>query len=43
MESKEIVKKMGVWNNGFLHLLINLGLLALALYLCIDAGENNFT
>ena len=43
MESKEIVKKMGVWNNGFLHLLINLGLLVLALYLCIDAGENNFT
>ena len=43
METKEIVKKMGVWNNGFLHLLINLGLLALALYLCIDAGENNFT
>ena len=43
MESKEIVKKMGVWNNGFLHLLINLGLLALALYLCIDASENNFT
>ncbi len=43
MESKEIVKKMGVWNNGFLHLLINLGLLALALYLCIDAGENNST
>ncbi len=43
MESKEIVKKMGVWNNGFLHLVINLGLLALALYLCIDAGENNFT
>ncbi|MBO7575967.1 MAG: SPFH domain-containing protein, partial [Bacteroidales bacterium] len=34
---------MGVWNNGFLHLVINLGLLALALYLCIDAGENNFT
>lgn len=43
MKSKEIVKKMGVWNNGFLHLLINLGLLALALYLCIDAGENNST
>ena len=43
MESKEIAKKMTAVNNGFLHLLINLALLGLALYLCIDAGENNFT
>jgi regulator of protease activity HflC (stomatin/prohibitin superfamily) len=43
MESKEIVKKMTVWNNGFLHLLFNIVLLALGLYLCIDAGENNMT
>ncbi|MBP5341646.1 MAG: SPFH domain-containing protein [Bacteroidales bacterium] len=43
MESKEIAKKMTVVNNGFLHLLINIALLALALYLCINAGENNFT
>lgn len=43
MESKEKLKKMTVVNNGFLHLLINLGLLGLALYLCINAGENNFT
>ena len=43
MESKEIVKKMTVGNNGFLHLLLNIVLLVLALYLCIGAGENNFT
>ena len=43
MESKEIAKKMTVWNNGFLQLVIDLALLALALWLCIDAGNNNFT
>ena len=43
MESKEIVKKMTAVNNGFLQLLINLALLALGLYLCIDAGNNIFT
>ena len=43
MESKEIVRKMNVWNNGFLHLVINLALLGLALDLCITAGENGFT
>ncbi|MBP5528027.1 MAG: SPFH domain-containing protein [Bacteroidales bacterium] len=43
MESKEIAKKMTVVNNGFLHLLINIALLVAALYLCIGAGENNFT
>ena len=30
-------------NNGFLQLLINLALLALGMYLCIDAGNNIFT
>ncbi|MBQ8704543.1 MAG: SPFH domain-containing protein [Bacteroidales bacterium] len=43
MKSKEIVKKMGAWNNGFLQLLIDIALLALALYLCINAGENTST
>ena len=43
MESKEIVKKMTAVNNGFLHLLFNIVLLVVALYLCINAGENNFT
>ena len=43
MESKEIAKKMTAVNNGFLQLLINIALIALALYLCINAGENNFT
>ncbi len=42
MESKEKIKKMTAWNNGFLQLLINLALLALALYLCIDAGEKSY-
>ena len=42
MESKEKIKKMTAWNNGFLQLLINLALLALALYLCIDASENSY-
>ena len=40
MESKEIAKKMTAVNNGFLHLLINIALLALALWLCIEASEN---
>ena len=43
MESKEIAKKMKVWNNGFLQLVLNLILLGLALDLCITAGENNIT
>ena len=40
MRSKEITKKMTAWNNGFLQLAIDLALLALALWLCIDAGMN---
>ena len=43
MESKEIARKMKVWNNGFLQLVINLLLLGLALDFCITASENNFT
>ena len=43
MESKEIAKKMKVWNNGFLQLVLNLILLGLALDLCITAGENIIT
>ena len=38
MESKEIVKKMTAVNNGFLHLLFNIVLLVVALYLSINAG-----
>lgn len=39
MESKEIVKRMGALNNGFLHLLFNIALLALAVWLCVHCGE----
>ena len=39
METKERNKKMSVANNGFLHLIINLVLLCLAVWLCIVAGE----
>ncbi len=39
----ETLKKMTAWNNGFLQLFIDLALVALALFLCISAGENNFT
>ena len=38
MESKEKMKKMSVANNGFLHLVLNLGLFALAILLCIVGG-----
>ena len=40
MESNEKVKKMNVANNGFLHLVINITLLALATWLCITAGSD---
>ena len=43
MESKEIVKKMGAWNNGFLQLVINIALLALTIWMCVSAGENTTT
>ena len=41
MENHEQIRKMTAGNNGFLHLVINLALLALALILCIKAGEDN--
>ena len=41
MESKEKIKKMDVLNNGFMHLLINLALVAPAIFLCIMAGGNS--
>ena len=43
MKSKEIAKRMTVWNNGFLQLFINICLLAWALFLCITAGEDNMS
>lgn len=39
METKERVKKMTVWNNGFVQLLVNLALLALSVWLCVLWGE----
>ena len=39
MENKEMVKKMGVTNNGFLHLVLNLAMVALAILLCVVAGS----
>ena len=39
MESNEKVKKMDVLNNGFLHLVLNLAMVALAIWLCVVAGS----
>ncbi len=39
MESKEKLKRMGAVNNGFLHLVLNIAMLVLAMWLCIEAGE----
>ena len=39
MESKEKLKRMGAVNNGFLHLVLNITMLVLAMWLCIEAGE----
>ena len=39
MENKERIKKMTVVNNGFIHLVLDLAFVALALVLCIEAGE----
>ena len=39
MENKERIKKMTVANNGFIHLVLDLAFVALALVLCIEAGE----
>ncbi len=41
MVSKEIVKRMDVTNNGFLHLLVNIALLVGALALCIASGTSS--
>ena len=41
MESNEKIKKMDVLNNGFMHLLLNIALVVVAILLCISAGENN--
>ena len=43
MESKEVVKQMDVLNNGFLHLVLNLALVVIAMWLCIMAGDNNMS
>ena len=43
MESKEKQKKMSAVNNGFLHLVLNLAMLAAALWLCITAGSDGLT
>lgn len=40
MEKNESIKKMTVFNNGFLHLVINLALIAVAIVLCIVAGSD---
>ncbi|MCR4658968.1 MAG: SPFH domain-containing protein [Bacteroidales bacterium] len=42
MESKENVKKMNAANNGFVHLLVNLGLLLCALYIMIVGIEHEY-
>ncbi len=41
MVSKEIVKRMDVTNNGFLHLLVNIALLVGAIALCIASGTSS--
>ena len=38
METNEKLKKMGAANNGFLHLVLNLAMVALAIWLCAVAG-----
>ena len=40
MENKEVVKKMDVLNNGFLHLVLNLALVVIAIWLCAIAGAD---
>lgn len=40
MEQKEVVKIMRVWNSGFLHLAVNLLILAAALVASIKAGDS---
>ena len=43
MESKEVLKKMGVGNNGFLHLVLNLAMMVLAIWLCVIAGAKGMS
>ena len=43
MESKEVLKKMGVGNNGFLHLVLNLAMMVLAIWLCVIAGAKEMS
>lgn len=38
MEKKENIRKMTTVNNGFIHLVINLALIAAAIWLCVAAG-----
>ena len=39
MESNEVMKKMNVGNNGFLHLFLNLAMVVAAMWLCILGGS----
>ena len=43
MESKEVLKKMNVGNNGFLHLVLNLAMMVLAIWLCVIAGAKGMS
>ena len=43
MKSKEVLKKMGVGNNGFLHLVLNLAMMVLAIWLCVIAGAKEMS
>lgn len=40
MESKEFIRKMTAKNNGFLHLFINLVMLAASIFIMIKVGQN---
>ena len=40
MESKEFIRKMTAKNNGFLHLFINLVMLAAFIFIMIEVGQN---
>lgn len=40
MESKEFIRKMTAKNNGFLHLFINLAMLAAFIFIMIKVGQN---
>ena len=40
MENNEKIKRMNISNNGFIHLVIDLALLVLAILLCVKAGSD---